>query len=91
MSDHPHTREAIEREDVLRTKVEQFRVASAELIRLLGIEEESDNGNRFHPNRISSCRVLDGMQINQCLKTLRDLAEGHPSLSPSGDNPIEGA
>jgi hypothetical protein len=148
MSDHPYTREAVERwqqekinifdalaeledqrdaaqaeceeqarllgksaerEDVLRTKAEQqkqeilkytkvlediragyegtcyacepaaelnveYRDTVRELIRLLEIEEESDSGTAFHPNRISSCRVMDGMQINQCLKKLKELA-----------------
>jgi hypothetical protein len=113
MSDHPHTREAIERwrqgkvnvfdalaeledqrdatqaecleqarllgksaerEDILRTKIEQFRVVVEELIRLLDIEEESDSGTVFRPNKISSCRVMDGMKINQCLKKLKELA-----------------
>jgi hypothetical protein len=86
MTDHSYAREALERwkqgdinifdamADVLLTKIEQFRTATTELIRLLEIEEESDDGNRFHPNRISSCRVIDGMQINQCLKKLKELA-----------------
>jgi hypothetical protein len=148
MSDHPYTREAVERwqqgkinifdalaeledqrdaaqaecleqarllgksaerEDVLRTKAEQqkkeilkytkvlediregyegtcyacepaaelnveYRDTVRELIRLLEIEEESDSGTAFHPNKVSSCRVMDGMKINQCLKTLKELA-----------------
>jgi len=113
MSDHPHTREAMERwrqgkinifdalaeledqrdaaqaeceeqarllgmsaerEDVLQHKVARFRVTTQCLIQLLEIEEESSSGNSFKPNRISSCRVIDGMQINQCLKILKELA-----------------
>jgi hypothetical protein len=54
---------------------QQYRDTVRELIRLLEIEEESDSGTPFHPNRISSCRVMDGMKINQCLKTLKELAE----------------
>jgi hypothetical protein len=92
MTDHPHTREAIERwrqgkvnvfdalaeledqRDAARAEIEHFRVATRELIRLLEIEEESDSGTPFKPNRISSCRVMDGMQMNQCLKKLKELA-----------------
>jgi hypothetical protein len=113
MSDHPHTREAIERwqqgkinvfdalaeledqRDALAKQIEdiragyqgtcyacelvgemnqQYRDAVRELIRLLEIEEESDMGNVFRPNVVRSCRVVDGMQINQCLKKLKELA-----------------
>jgi hypothetical protein len=52
----------------------EYRDASRELIRLLEIEEESDMGNVFRPNVVRSCRVVDGMQINQCLKKLKELA-----------------
>jgi len=52
----------------------EYRDAVRELIRLLEIEEESDSGTVFRPNKISSCRVMDGMQMNQCLKTLKELA-----------------
>jgi hypothetical protein len=55
-----------------------------ELIRLLEIEEESDSGRAFRPNYVSSCRVMDGMKINQCLKALKNLAcedgESFPDL-----------
>jgi hypothetical protein len=53
---------------------EQYRDTVRELIRLLEIEEESDSGTVFRPNKISSCRIMDGMKINQCLKTLKELA-----------------
>ena len=52
----------------------EYRDAVRELIRLLEIEEESDSGTVFRPNKISSCRVMDGMQMNQCLKKLKELA-----------------
>jgi hypothetical protein len=52
----------------------EYRDAVHELIRLLEIEEESDSGTVFRPNKISSCRVMDGMQMNQCLKKLKELA-----------------
>lgn len=53
---------------------QSYREHVRELIRLLEIEEESDSGRPFKPNYVSSCRVMDGMKINQCLKTLRNLA-----------------
>jgi hypothetical protein len=53
----------------------EYRDAVRELIRLLEIEEESDSGSTFHPNKVSSCRVMDGMQINQCLKKLKELSD----------------
>ncbi len=113
MSDHPYTREAVERwqqgkinvfdalaeledqRDGLAKKLEdiragyqgtcyacepaaelnvEYRDTVRELIRLLDIEEESDSGTAFHPNRIRSCRVMDGMQMNQCLQKLKELA-----------------
>jgi hypothetical protein len=52
----------------------EYRDTVRELIRLLEIEEESDSGTVFRPNKISSCRVMDGMQMNQCLKKLKELA-----------------
>ena len=54
---------------------QEYRDTVRELIRLLEIEEESDMGNVFRPNVVRSCRVIDGMQINQCLKKLKELAE----------------
>lgn len=68
--------------DSLRTKLSsakgalnEYREHVRELIRLLEIEEESDSGSVFRPNKVSSCRVMDGMQINQCLKVLKELAQ----------------
>jgi regulator of replication initiation timing len=113
MSDHPYTREAIERwrqgktnvfdalaeledqRDALAKRIEdiragyqgtcyacepaaelnvEYRDTVRELIRLLDIEEESDSGTVFRPNKISSCRIMDGMQMNQCLQKLKELA-----------------
>jgi hypothetical protein len=53
----------------------EYRDAARELIRLLDIEEESDSGTVFRPNKISSCRVMDGMKMNQCLKKLKELSD----------------
>jgi hypothetical protein len=35
-------------------------------------EEESDSGRVFHPNSISSCRVLDSARMNDILKELKE-------------------
>ena len=53
----------------------EYRDAARELIRLLDIEEESDSGTIFRPNKVSSCRIMDGMKINQCLKKLKELSD----------------
>ena len=48
---------------------------TADLIRrflaLLEIEEESDSEHKFRPNRISSCRAVDGAEINDILIELK--------------------
>jgi hypothetical protein len=51
-----------------------------EFIRLLEIREESDSGREFSPNRIHSCRVMDGQQMNDIIaaaKTLLDTQSKH--------------
>ena len=44
---------------------------------LLDIQEESDNGIAFRPNilKINSCRVMDGLELEECLKVMRELSE----------------
>lgn len=59
---------------ILKSKLLTLQRVAGDLIRLLEIEEESDSGRAFKPNRITSCRAIDGMQINQCLKTLKELS-----------------
>jgi hypothetical protein len=54
---------------------DELRYTARKLIGLLEIEEESDGGNVFYPNRISSCRVMDGARISQCLKKLKKLSQ----------------
>jgi hypothetical protein len=44
-------------------------------IRLLDIEEESDSGRAFHPNKISSCRALDGAELEEILAKAKQLAK----------------
>jgi len=51
-----------------------------EFLRLLDIEEESDSGRRFRPNQISSCRVMDGLKLEECLKAMKRLVNEDSSL-----------
>ena len=46
-----------------------------EFIRLLDIEEESDNGRRFRPNGITSCRAIDGDKMLKCIQEMKRLTE----------------
>ncbi len=40
----------------------------------LDIEEESDNGNKFHPNYLRSCRAIDSQHLHELLGQLKQLA-----------------
>jgi hypothetical protein len=44
-----------------------------QLIFLLEITEESDNGTEFRPNRISSCRALDGERIDKIITEAKQI------------------
>jgi|LakMenE18May11ns_1017448.scaffolds.fasta_scaffold9711808_1 hypothetical protein len=44
-----------------------------QLFFLLDITEESDSGNEFKPNRISSCRAVDGERIQKILEEAKQL------------------
>ena len=55
------------------SKVEQYDVLVKELFSLLDKTEETSEGRAFHPNRISSCRLLDGEKLEQVLKELKNL------------------
>jgi len=44
-----------------------------EFITLMEITEESDSGNEFHPNKISSCRAMDGKRLNEILVEARQI------------------
>ena len=52
----------------LHSKEEKLHSLWKEFIYLLEITEESDSGNLFRPNAISSCRALDGERMNQIIK-----------------------
>lgn len=45
-----------------------------EFIHLIELEEESYNGQLFHPTRIYSCRAVDGANINEILTSLKSWA-----------------
>jgi len=41
----------------------------------LDIEEETDEGRKFHPNRLGgSCRAIDGQRMNEILIELKEYA-----------------
>jgi hypothetical protein len=44
-----------------------------EFITLMDITEESDSGNAFNPNKISSCRAMDGKRLNEILNEARQI------------------
>ena len=44
-----------------------------EFITLMEITEESDSGNAFNPNKISSCRAMDGKRLNEILIEARQI------------------
>ena len=44
-----------------------------EFITLMEITEESDSGNAFNPNKISSCRAMDGKRLNEILIEVRQI------------------
>lgn len=48
-----------------------------QLFFLLDITEESDSGNEFRPNRISSCRAVDGDRIQKILEEAKQLVNGN--------------
>ena len=48
-----------------------------QLFFLLDITEESDSGNEFRPNRISSCRAVDGDRIQKILEEAKQLINGN--------------
>lgn len=54
----------------LTYKYNHLQRAVKSLIDLLAIEETSDEGRPFHPNRITSCRATDSERLNTALKAL---------------------
>ena len=52
---------------------EKLKKLWREFITLMEITEESDSGNKFNPNKISSCRALDGRKLNEILVEARKI------------------
>lgn len=44
-----------------------------EFITLMDITEESDSGYAFNPNKISSCRAMDGKRLDEILNEARQI------------------
>jgi hypothetical protein len=51
----------------LRYENEDLKLLCKEFLDILNIVEESDSETEFHPTRITSCRVQDGVRINKIL------------------------
>lgn len=62
-------------EEGLLMDLEKTKTLIKELFELLDKTEETDEGRVFYPNRISSCRVLDGEKLEQVLKELKNTLE----------------
>jgi hypothetical protein len=65
-----------EREADLLGKLERAKVTERlwkEFITVLEVVEESDSGYKFNPNKISSCRALDGRKLNEILVQARKI------------------
>ena len=43
-----------------------------EFLSILDKQEESDSGRLFHPNQISSVRIMDGTRIGEILTELKE-------------------
>jgi hypothetical protein len=58
-----------------------------QLLFLLEITEESDSGNEFRPNYISSCRAVDGDRIQKILEEAKQLVNANVKTEhPVRDN-----
>jgi hypothetical protein len=58
-----------------------------QLLFLLEITEESDSGNEFRPNYISSCRAVDGDRIQKILEEAKQLVNANvKNQHPVRDN-----
>lgn len=57
--------------EFMRNKVNRISLLLGDFFHLLEIEEESDSGTPFHPNRITSCRVLDSAKLAELIKDLK--------------------
>jgi len=57
-------------------KVEELNLKECvkRFIKMLDKEEESDSGKRFRPNYITSCRIMDSIEMGKLLKRMEKLA-----------------
>ena len=64
----------LERENTqLDARAEKAEKLWKEFITLMEITEESDSGYAFNPNKISSCRAMDGKRLNEILNEARQI------------------
>ena len=54
-------------------KLEELKKLVGELIKTFEIVEVSDSGVEFHPNKITSCRVMDTEKITSLIKEIKTL------------------
>jgi hypothetical protein len=57
----------------MQKKYDELYNACKILINNLEKREESDSGTEFSPNYISSCRVLDGIEISNAIKVIKNI------------------
>lgn len=62
----------------LQARAEKAEKLWKEFITLLEITEESDSGYEFNPNKISSCRAIDGRRLNEILNEARGMVFDAP-------------
>ena len=58
-------------------EIESVKKDLKRFFELLDKTEESSNGRTFHPNYISSCRVLDGKELGEILERLNKFTGEH--------------
>jgi len=56
---------------LVTTKEETLEELVSDFFDILDIEEETDNGKRFKPNYISSCRVFDAHKLENILGKMK--------------------
>ena len=62
----------------LKERAEKAEKLWKEFITLMEITEESDSGYAFNPNKISSCRAMDGKRLNEILIEARQIVFDTP-------------
>lgn len=62
----------------LQARAEKAEKLWKEFITLMEITEESDSGYEFNPNKISSCRAMDGKRLNEILVEARGMVFDAP-------------